>query len=95
VQNLLGTSLVDDDFLRHFAFAWECKRWQYQDMDRIEDEELKCYSAAQAAELLGVSEKTVRTLIKDGQLKSLRVGSRLLIRAKSLSDFLDQSEVVA
>ena len=86
---------MDDDFLHHFVFAWICNSWQYQAMDGKEEEELKCFSVLETAELLGVSEKTIRTLIKDGEIKSLRVGHRLLIRAKVIKDYLDKAEVVA
>ena len=81
--------------MRVFAFASRRNIRQSLDMDRINDEEMKCYSAPEVAELIGVSEKHVRNLVKEGQLKSLRIGSRVLIRAKDLSDFLDAAEVVA
>jgi len=43
----------------------------------------------QAAERLGVSRQTVRRLISTGDLPSVRIGSRVLIRPGDIAAFID------
>ena len=40
--------------------------------------------------ILKISEPTARRLIKDGKIKSFRVGGQIRISEKSLNEFLDQ-----
>jgi len=47
------------------------------------------YSAAEAAQVLGVSEWTVRRMVSAGKLPSLRIERRLLIPAKRLAEWVD------
>ena len=42
------------------------------------------YSIAEAAQLLGVSQSTVRREIKAGRLEVARVGRRVLVKAESI-----------
>ena len=46
------------------------------------------YTVAQAAEILNVSEKTVRRLIKKGQLRVIRIGGLLRIDPMDLEDLI-------
>lgn len=48
-----------------------------------------CYSIRTAAAELTVTERTIHNAIRDGKLKVVRVGRRVLIPAKSLQDFLN------
>jgi excisionase family DNA binding protein len=48
------------------------------------------FSVKVAAEQLGLSERTVHSVIKRGDLKVVRVGKRVLIRPSALQEFLDQ-----
>jgi excisionase family DNA binding protein len=50
-------------------------------------------SVATVANHLGVSTKTVRRLIKDGQLPSLRVGRQIRMSERDLADFLARSRL--
>ena len=43
----------------------------------------------QAAELLGIGERTLWTLVNRGDLRSIKVGSRVLIPRKAMEDFID------
>jgi excisionase family DNA binding protein len=45
-------------------------------------------SPSQAAEILNVAEKTIRALIRNGELKSYRVGRLLRIRSDDLEQYV-------
>ena len=47
------------------------------------------FSVRVAAEESGLSERTIRAAIKLGNLKVLRVGRRVLITPKALSEYLN------
>ena len=49
-------------------------------------------SAGEAAKRLGVSPATMRTIIRNGEIRALRVGGRMKIPAADLQAFLDQKE---
>ena len=49
------------------------------------------YTLEEVAKILRVSEATVRRLIKNRQLKSIRVGIQLRVRKEDLDQFLMQS----
>ncbi len=46
------------------------------------------FSAREAAETLGVSERHVRDMVSEGQIRTVRLGRRLLIPAESLRELL-------
>ncbi len=46
----------------------------------------KLYSVAEAADILGIAEITLRLWIKDGKIKAERFGRRIRIRHKDLYD---------
>jgi excisionase family DNA binding protein len=48
------------------------------------------YSILEVAKTLGVSSRTVHSLIKRGELPHFRVGQRVLIPAEALRDFIAQ-----
>lgn len=48
-------------------------------------------SCAQAGELLGVSESTVRRLVRTGELPSARVAGRRVVRRSDIAAHLDRS----
>jgi excisionase family DNA binding protein len=50
-------------------------------------------SVATVASHLDVSTKTVRRLLKDGQLPNLRVGRQIRISERDLADFLARSRL--
>ena len=47
-----------------------------------------CFSVKTAAEECGLSERTIHGAIKDGRLKAMRVGRRVLIAPKELDNYL-------
>lgn len=49
------------------------------------------YSASEAAQMLGVSLRTVRNLIARGDLRAVRIGRRVVIPVRFLEDLLDRS----
>ena len=53
------------------------------------------YRTPEAARLSGMSERTIKKLIKSRELPSLRVGKIRLIRKKALETFLTSREGVA
>jgi len=46
------------------------------------------YGAREVAEVLGLSERTVRVLIAGGTIPSVRVGGRRLVRATDLDAYI-------
>jgi excisionase family DNA binding protein len=46
------------------------------------------FSVKVAAEQCGLSERTIHTAIKEGRLKVMRVGRRILITPAALDDYL-------
>ena len=48
----------------------------------------KAYSVSEAAEALSLGRTLVYELIKDGRLRTFHVGTRRLISADALSDFV-------
>lgn len=53
--------------------------------------EKRSYSVAEAAEILGVSKRSVYNLCSQNVFKSVRVGTKLRISKKSFDDWLDGS----
>lgn len=51
--------------------------------------EKRSYSVAEAAEILGVSKRSIYNLCAHGAFKSVRIGTRLRISKKSFDDWLD------
>jgi excisionase family DNA binding protein len=47
-----------------------------------------CISVKSAAEQCGLSERTIHAAIKDGRLKVMRVGRRVLITPRELENYL-------
>ena len=46
------------------------------------------YSASEAAETLGCSERHIRDMVNEGQIRVVRLGRRLLIPAEALRELL-------
>ena len=46
-------------------------------------------SAEEAAEMIGVSTRTIWKMIKDGSVKTTRVGKRVIVSVQSLREFVD------
>ena len=51
--------------------------------------EALAFSPAEAAEALGISERTLRKLITRGELRVVRVGKRVLVPATVLREMLE------
>lgn len=51
--------------------------------------EKRSYSVTEAADILGVSKRSVYNLCAQGAFKSVRIGTRLRISKKSFDDWLD------
>jgi excisionase family DNA binding protein len=54
-------------------------------------EGIKFYRIPEVAEALQVTPQTVRTWIKEGRLKSQRIGRPILVTEKNLKEFLKPS----
>jgi excisionase family DNA binding protein len=52
---------------------------------------IKFYTVAETAEALGITSQTVRAWIKEGKLKSQRIGRPILITEKNIREFLKPS----
>ncbi|WP_243092864.1 helix-turn-helix domain-containing protein [Thermus hydrothermalis] len=51
------------------------------------------YNIAQAARVLGIGERTMRYLIRAGQIRVARVGRRILVPHSALVEFVEQGGV--
>ncbi len=49
----------------------------------------RSYSVAEAAEILGVSKRSIYNLCSSNAFKTVRIGSKLRISKKSFDDWLD------
>jgi excisionase family DNA binding protein len=80
--------------LNHIYMEYEYDRLMAQER-REAKKTLPCapvpkmaYTVKESAALSSVSERTIWTLIKSGELKSITVGNRRLIRHEDLTEFL-------
>ena len=48
------------------------------------------YSVKDAAQVIGVSNRTIWRLISAGEIQTFKLGCRTLIRAESLKDLIDR-----
>ncbi len=55
--------------------------------------EKRSYSVAEAAEILGVSKRSVYNLCSSGAFKCVRIGTKLRISKKSFDDWLDGNNI--
>jgi len=55
-------------------------------------ENMKFYTVQEIAKALNVTPQTVRAWIKQGKLKSQRIGRPVLIKESSLMEFLDANK---
>jgi excisionase family DNA binding protein len=55
--------------------------------------DLTCLTLEQAAELLAISRRTLDRLIKQGEIRYVRVGRHRRIRRADLADYLDGREM--
>ena len=58
-------------------------------IDRIEDTPPIGVSIPKAAQMIGVSKTTFMPLIKDGTVRTVRLGKRAIVSVQSLRDFVD------
>lgn len=65
---------------------------EVDDHDRPPPLPPKALSIAAAAEAISVSPTTIRRLIRSGELRSIRLGDRVLIRPDALDALLDAAE---
>jgi excisionase family DNA binding protein len=54
-------------------------------------EGIKFYTIPETAEALNVTSQTIRTWIKQGKIKSQRIGRPILITENNLKEFLKES----
>ena len=52
-------------------------------------EELKIYSLAEIAPILGVTHRTLLTYIKDGRLKGVKIGGKWKVSGENLRKFIN------
>ncbi len=53
----------------------------------------KYYNPKEIAELLSVSEKTIRRYIKSGKIKAIKIGSRLKISESNYMEFVNSQKL--
>lgn len=51
-------------------------------------EGIKLYTVLEVAKILNVTHQTVRSYIKSGRLKGVRIGRPIMVTEKSIHDFL-------
>lgn len=56
------------------------------------EKEKRSYSVSEAAEILGVSKRSIYNLCARGAFKSVRIGTKLRISRKSFDEWLDGSD---
>jgi excisionase family DNA binding protein len=54
----------------------------------VEIENIKFYNIQEIAKALGVTPQTIRAYIKQGKIKSQRIGRPILIKESNLKEFL-------
>ena len=54
---------------------------------------LKALNTSQVMEVLGISRNTVRKLVASGQIRTIRVGRRILFPATAIVEFLESAEI--
>ena len=59
-------------------------------MGKIQEIGRLAYSISEVAQALGVSSRTVRTLVKNGELGHFRLGARVLVEVDALRLFIEQ-----
>lgn len=52
----------------------------------------KLLNVPQAAEILNVSKRMVWRLIKEGELRSVRIGGRILVDPEDLREFIESNK---
>jgi len=52
-------------------------------------------SAKRAAEMIDVCERTIWNLAKEGKIRAIRIGKRVIISVKSLREFVDGATKIA
>lgn len=57
-------------------------------------QEKRSYSVAEAAEILGVSKRSIYRLCSEGVFKSVRIGTKLRISKKSFDEWLDGENIL-
>jgi len=57
--------------------------------DRTEDTPLIGVSIPKAAQMIGITKNTFMPLIKEGKIRTVRVGKRIIVSVQSLRDFVD------
>ena len=57
--------------------------------ETTDDVEQLGVSVKKAAKMIDLSERTVWTLIKEGQVRSVRCGTRVIVSVQSLREFVD------
>jgi len=64
--------------------------YRIDNVEKTENIERLTYSIYEVAKTLGISSRTVHTIIKRGDLGHMRVGQRVLIPATMLRQFIEQ-----
>ena len=57
--------------------------------ERIATTPLIGTSISKAAQMLGINKRTFLPLIKEGKVRTVRVGKRIIVSVQSLRDFVD------
>ena len=55
----------------------------------IKELDYKSYPTAEVARGLGVSDETIKRYIRDGKLKSVKIGKTIYVPLKALEEFLE------
>jgi excisionase family DNA binding protein len=58
----------------------------------LEDDGPRAYTVRDAAQRVGISEVQLRRIIKRGELKTRRVGRRILVTADALREWMNEDQ---
>jgi len=67
----------------------ETHSWNGADAARPEAGPRLAYSVREAAAVLGVSQSTMHRLVREGEVPSITIGSRVLVPVKAFAEWVD------
>lgn len=81
-----------EQIIDHFIAAIFVADKQFLENTDRNNAEKRSYSVSEAAEILGVSKRSIYNLCASGAFKSVRIGTKLRISRKSFDEWLDGSD---
>ena len=80
--------------MRHPGFRTLCqgRRSPTEAILEPNDSHIRAVSVSEAAQRLGISKSSCKTLIRQGAIRSLKIGARRVLTLQSIADFLAARE---